>query len=241
MNFGGSLDLVTITSVIIFFSAIIMSLTLNYSTAVQKDYPLFVSSRIKIMASYIKKVFDSLDTENTYTTNFRRHMNIIGGFIIAFFVMLNLIVGFRDILTLLPKSMFITLAYYAVGAGILFFIGRLTFKEITRAHGSLAIILANQSFTRNIARSKRIIKAAALSLALIVIGLFSPLVIFLLDLPKVWGLASIVIVAIGIFIIRDSITHINSSLRDNAYPQYQKLSPINYRSYSTKVSSGKKV
>lgn len=233
MLFGGTLDLVTITSVIIFISAIIMSVSLNYSSSIKQDHTLFVSPRIKIMASYIKKVFDSLDMENTYTDNFRRHMNIMSGFIIAFLIFLNLIIGFTDIISLLPNRLIGTIIYYAAGAAILGSIGHLIIKELKKAHASLAIILANQSFTRNITRAKKIIKSCTYSFVLIVAGLFFPLALFLLGLPKIFGLISIVIVAIGLYILRDSVTNIDSSLRDNTYPKYEKFSHIHLKKYST--------
>jgi CPA2 family monovalent cation:H+ antiporter-2 len=232
MLFGGSLDLVTITSVIIFFSAIIMSFTLNYSSSIKQEQSFLISTKIKIMASYIKKVFDSLDIENMYTDNFRKHVNIVSGFIIAFLVFLNLIVGFTDIVTLFPDRLIGSIIYYAVGAGILAFIGHYIVKELRKAHASLAVILANQSFTRNIARAKKIIKAFSISFLLIVIGLFFPLLIFLTGIPKAWGLISLLIVGIGLYILRDSVTHIDSSLRDNSYPKYEKFSHIHLKKYS---------
>ncbi|MFH1916588.1 MAG: cation:proton antiporter [Nanoarchaeota archaeon] len=228
-------DLVTITSVIIFVSAIVMTITLNHATAMQSrlSQTEFLSTKVKIFASYLKKVFDGLDLENTYTISFRKVLNVIGGFIIAFLVITNLIISFSGVLNIMGHHIILTLGYYAIGAILLAFVGWNIYNYSKKAHATLAIILANQSFTRNIHRSKRIIKAASAGFFLILIGLFLPFFLFLAKLPKAAGLISLVIVALGLFIIKKSIGHIDSSLKDNAYPKYEKYNSFTIKKYHT--------
>lgn len=235
-RFNTGMDLVTITSVIIFLSAILMSFTLKYADAVKGGLSAknAINTKIKIVASYIKEVFDGLDIETTYSINLKRHLNIIGGLVIAFFVFLNLFNRVYEILALDSRHVVLTILYYLVYAAILGSIAYFTYKQGKKAYHNLTVALANLSFTRDVRRTKRIIKASVLSFLFIIAGLFFPLAIFLGGISKWWGIVSVVLVAIGIAIIRQVLTHMDSSLKDHSYPQYEKFTAVHLKKYREK-------
>jgi Kef-type K+ transport system membrane component KefB len=240
-RFNTGYDLVTITSVIIFLSAVLMSFTLNYATSVQATFTRHkhtgFDTKFKIVASYIKEAFDGLDVETTYTALLKKHINIMGGLFIAFFVFLNLFVSFQSVTAIIGPYLLLKIVYWLIAAAILAVIAYDIYKQGKKAYGNLTIVLSNLSFTRNVTRTKRIIKAAFFSIILMLMGLFFPLVIFLADLPKAYGIISILLVALGLYIIKINLGRMDSHLKDRQYPTYQKFDSTHLKKYHSSAES----
>ncbi|MFH1072390.1 MAG: cation:proton antiporter [Nanoarchaeota archaeon] len=234
MKLDVGIDLVTLTSVIIFLSAILMSFTLNYATSVQNTFSAHtrtaINTKIKMVASYVKGVFEELDLENTYTIRFKKQLNFIGGLFIAFFVFLNIFVRFMEIAA---REVLYQIAYLMVALAVLGALGYILYTQSKKAYRTLTIILANQTFTRDVRRSKKILQSSIVSFFLIFLGLSFPLVIFLAGLSKPWGFVSVGLVVVGLVNFARNFIHINSSLKDNMFPKYTKLTQVNFKKYST--------
>ncbi len=75
-GFNLGIDIVTITSVIIFVTAVIMSISVAYSSRLNSTWsatktPSYLNNSISQLAWYVRNFFEQIDTENTETKRFK--------------------------------------------------------------------------------------------------------------------------------------------------------------------------
>jgi CPA2 family monovalent cation:H+ antiporter-2 len=200
--FNPGIDLVTISAIIIFVTAVFMSIALKYNSFIQtilnKSRQAHVLTSMSNISHYIRSMFDELDTEDGYTRRLREKVySMFGQFFLIIFILISSNKLISYIANLIASKIY---SYIIVGLSVLaiiFFVIRF-YREIKEAQILLVHLLSNIDPRRDTARTKRVIRNMLLGLFLLIFGLFSPLIIFAFNLNIYFIIASFVLIFSGI-------------------------------------------
>jgi len=187
--FGLGIDLVTITAAIIFISAIIMSISINYSEKIHSKLnsglPLKTKLKLERMSDYLRKFFDQLEIETYFTKKLKSDSKIVFAMVIlavlAFFVLRRISIFIK--LNFHPIALY---SYYLLCSVLMLYLLRLTYKKIREVHHTLSVILTNVDSSRNLKKCYKIINNLVLTLSLFLVAMLFPLLMFALNL-NVWA------------------------------------------------------
>lgn len=184
-KFGLGVDLLTITAAIIFISAVLMSVAINYSggiyNAINSKMPVRTKIRLERIAGYMRRFFDQMETENFFTKKLKSDsklaLSLIALALLIFFI-------FRRI-SLMLKSNYTSIAlysFYSIGAVVMLYLFILIFKRLKGLHRTLIVILTNVDNSRNLKKCARILNALLLSLLFFFSAMLFPFAMFTLNL-----------------------------------------------------------
>jgi Kef-type K+ transport system membrane component KefB len=226
--FNTSLDFVTITAALIFLTTIVMSLTVSRSKKIyeflESRNPSIFKRKIHAMANYFSAFFEQLDTENSYTNKFKTYASkaaIYAMISVMMLIGIHKLTGWLikiDVATLFIAGILITLL------SIVVFFLYLTYVDGKEAYRLSVNITSYVDKSMNVRRAGRTLRYLMFGLVTVSIGLISPGILFILQLPVIYSIIPVGIVALGIFIMSRVFKLLNSF--SNEYvgfvPEYKK-------------------
>jgi CPA2 family monovalent cation:H+ antiporter-2 len=240
-KFEIGIDMMSISAAIVFITALLMSLTLNYSDKLyaptRDNMPYKFRQKIDKFADYIKAISEELDLDNKYSRGLKKNFMMT---LISIVIILLTIFGWRSLavwMAINGVSYVLINIGYVVTLGI---IAILLFYTIFMMHNvikSLAEIFDNAANIRSTFHSKKIVKKAFLGFGVFWTALLWPFIMFLMGLAAVYLVVSYVLLSLSIW----QFHKISSSMSDNLdvsknyLPNYKKSG---YRSNAKAVNQG---
>ncbi len=221
-----SLDLITITTAVIFLSTLITSLAISSSPAAWSHLAgsklLRKKSKLSTLSSFVRNIFEEIDMNSAQSLALKRN---ISGAILLFFASIMSVAVWRKADLLVNPSQWGpwgAAGSYAILTSTVALFLLLKVKKTRRVLHALALVLANRSFTRNVRRSQRIVTHLYWALMLALYALFFPLLVLLFDL-NYFSLVvpGLLLLGAALLFLR-CFALIETSLNDVAYPQYQR-------------------
>jgi len=186
LKFDIGIDLISISAAIIAISAIVMSLTINYSDKIYQPaverLPWKIRKNMDKFAEYIKTVSEELDLDNKYSRSLR---STLAKATLTFMMLLLVIFGYRKFQTYVALTPAANIFVYAI---VLVLVGWLLFHFIMVMRTvltALAEIFDNATNTRSVFQSRVIVKRAFIGSGIFFIALLWPFAMFLFDMKPV--------------------------------------------------------
>ena len=213
-KFGLGVDLVTITAAIIFISAILMPIGINYSesihNALQSRVPLKTKLKLERISSYMRKFFDQMDIETFFTKKLKSESKLAFMLIIltifAFFVLrrMSLLIKFN-------YHPLVLYAFYAISAALMLYLLNLVYKRLKLVHHTLSVILTNVDNSRNLKKCTKILNNLLLTLLLFFSAMLFPFAMFALNLNAWTNIIPFILVAWAFYYIKNLVILIDGS------------------------------
>ena len=186
-KFGIDIDLVTITSAIIFISAILMSIGINYSgnlhNALNSRLPLRTKLKLERLSNYMRNFFDQMEIENFFTKKLKHESKL--ALTLTLLTMLIFFVLRRISLIVKLISPLVLYIFYVMGTIIIIYLLNLVYKRLKILHNTLSIILTNVDNSKNLKKCTKILNNLLIALSLFFSAMLFPFAIFALNL-NVW-------------------------------------------------------
>ena len=216
-KFGIGLDLVTITAAIIFISAMLMSIFINYSenlhNALNSRISLKARLKLERISNYMRKFFDQIEIENFFTKKLRSESKLflilVILFTFTFFILrrISLIIQFNN-------KPFILYSFYVISSIILIYILNLIYKRLKVMHYTLSVILTNVDNSKNLKKCKKILNNLLIALMLLFLGMLFPFVIFIFNLKTWTNTIPFALIITALYYIKSLVLMIDSSSSD---------------------------
>jgi len=223
LKFNIGINLISISAAIIAISAIVMSLTINYSDKIYQPaverLPWKIRKNMDKFAEYIKTVSEELDLDNKYSRSLR---STLANATLTFMMLLLVIFGYRKFqsyVTLAPAANIFLYATILVLAGWILFHFIMVMRKVLTA---LAEVFDNATNTRSVYQSRIIVKRAFIGSGIFFIALLWPFAMFLFDMKPILLTASFVLLTIAFW----QFHKISQAMHDNVdtikdkYPTY---------------------
>ena len=184
-KFGVGMDLVTITASIIFISAILMSISINYSEQVYSVISSKLPKRIKMnlarISGYTRRLFDQLEIENYFTNKLKTESKI--AFMIFMYILLTLFILRKafSFVRFMNSNILLIMLYIISAAAILFLLS-LFYKSLIGIHQTLSVILTHVDSSRNLKKCTMLLNSMLIALSLMLSALLFPFAIFIFAL-----------------------------------------------------------
>lgn len=208
-GFGIAIDLVTITSVLIFISALMMSMSIAYSTRIHNTWattkPAILNNTLSQLSSYVRNFFDQIDTENRNTRNFKTSLM---SSIFTLLILIYLFVGWNKVIGILDSFNIFGMIVYGVHSLFILFICLdlySLYKRVLTTQEALIRVLTTIDRMMNHRKSRLIVENLLLAGVFFFIALFFPLGIFLFALPLWTTGVSFVLLAISLLYLNGAI------------------------------------
>ncbi|MBI2661274.1 cation:proton antiporter [Candidatus Woesearchaeota archaeon] len=184
-KFALGIDLVTITAVMIFITAIMMSLSINYT---DKIYSVFsskvpISTRLRFgrISDYMRKFFDQIEIEHYLTKKLRSEyktaLSLMAVAVISFFALR------RGSLLVRPEyGHYALYGYYAVSAALMLYILNRVYRKLKEMHNTLSVVLTNIDSSRNLKKCTRMLNSLLISSLFLFTATLLPFVMFAANL-----------------------------------------------------------
>ena len=187
-GFNLGIDIVTITSVIIFGTAVFMSLSVTYSKGVNTIWsctktPEYISNGFSHLAWYVRSFFDHIDTENSETTRFKQAFYST---LLTILLLAYLFVGWdkaRGIIIALEISSVWVYVLHGVVAALGISLMYVIYKKIIYTRDALISVMTNMDRMMNHRKSQKILTNLCFVGVFFICALFFPIVIYLTGLP----------------------------------------------------------
>ncbi|MBI2657711.1 cation:proton antiporter [Candidatus Woesearchaeota archaeon] len=220
-KFGLGIDLVTITASIIFITAILMSIGINYSSnlhsMLNSRVPIKARLKMERLSNYMRKFFDQMEIENFFTKKLRYDSKIslmlLIVVLLAFFVL-------RRISLMVEANSMVLYAFYAVGAALVIYLLSLLYRRLNSMRHTLSVILTNVDSSRNMKKCTRILSSLLLALLLLFSAMLFPFAMFALNLSPWMNAIPFVLMVISFYYFRDLVV-----LIDGTHHQMPSYSP----------------
>lgn len=205
-KFGLGIDLVTITASIIFISAIIMSMSINYSesinSALGSRVPLKTKLKLERVSNYMRKFFDQVEIESHFTKKMKSESK---GFFIIVLVALFALFMLRRISLLIKAAFpsFVLYGFYAIGAILMFYLLYLIYRRMAALHHTLSVIMTNVDSSRNLKRCTKILNTLLIGLGLFFSAMLFPFAMFAFNLNPWANLVPLVLVIAAFYYMRN--------------------------------------
>ena len=184
-KFGVGIDLVTITAAIIFISAILMSIGINYSenlhNALNSRAPLKTKLKLERISNYMRKFFDQLEIESFSTKKLRSDSKYTLMLVIltlfTFFILRrsSLMIGHK-------YNVLVLYSFYVASAAIMIYLLNLVYKRLKALHHTLSVILTNVDSSKNLKKCTKILNNLLIALLLFFSAMLFPFAMFALNL-----------------------------------------------------------
>ncbi len=233
IGFNLGVDLVSIASVTIFISALFMSFTIKRYA---KSYEMVKSAtpwklrklhmKIESISNFIHLAFQEIDTENSQTLLFKKSI------VTTLLAIMNMIF-IHYFWTKLVVSLVGGLYY--IGLSLFLFI-ELMLLYLTIVHGKVAIktllvIFINMNLRGTLKKSKHLLWMLFLFFVFSLTALYSPLVIFLFNLPLSILFISGLFLVISIILLYNIIKDISSGFTYSGSTNYSKFDKLKSRNF----------
>ena len=219
-KFGIGIDLVTITAAIIFISAILMSIGINYSeslhNALNSRVPMKAKLKLERISSYMRKFFDQLEIENFFTKKLMSESKLtLMLMILALFTFFVL----RRILSMIEVKYHAIVLYalYSISAALMLYLLSLVYKRLKALHHTLSVILTNVDSSKNLKKCTRILNNLLLALLLFFSAMLFPFAMFALNLNTWANILPFIFVIASFYYIRNLIILIDGTHSDLSY------------------------
>ena len=213
-KFGLGIDLVTITASIIFITAILMSIAINYSENLHKSLnsraPLKSRLKLERLSDYMRRFFDQVEIENFFTKKLRAESKIaLMLFILTlftFFVLrrISLIIKFN-------YHAFVLYAFYILSAALILYLLNLIYNKTKAIHNTLSVILTNVDHSRNLKKCAKIINNLLLALLVFFSAMLFPFAMFALNLNTWTNIMPFLLVLVSFYYIRNLVILIDGA------------------------------
>lgn len=201
-GFNLGIDIVTITSVLIFVTAIIMSISVAYSTKITNAWSAtktsgYLNTSLSQLAWYVRSFFDQIDTENSET---RRFKHAFFHFIIVLLLGAYLFVGWNKAITFATsfevdeKFIYIIHGAFAVISLLLL---TLCYKKMRQTQETMIRVLTGLDRMMNHKKSEKILTNMFFVSIFFIAALFFPVVLYLFNLPLWTNVISFVLLGIS--------------------------------------------
>ncbi len=184
-KFGLGIDLVTITAVIIFITAITMSIGINYSESLHSAFsnkaPIKLRLKLEKAAEYIRKFFDQLEIEHFITKKLRHDSKMASVFAAAALFSFFLLRRISFLILSEYPNKYLLYVFYAFSALALFYLLRLVYKRLRTVHNTLSIILTHVDSSRSIKKCTKVLNSFLLASLLFFLAMLFPFTIFALN------------------------------------------------------------
>ena len=205
-KFGLGIDLVTITASIIFISAVLMSIAINYSgnihTAINSKTPMRTRARLERISNYMRKFFDQMEIENFFTKKLKYESKLALTFMIitlfSFFILRRISLFINA-----NYSQIVLYLFYAAGAIVIICLFSLIFKRLQELHHTLAVILTNVDNSRNLKKCTRILNNLLLALLFFSSAMLFPFAMFMLNFNTWANILPFAFIAIAFYYTRN--------------------------------------
>lgn len=205
-KFNLGVDLVTITAAIIFITAILMSVGINYSSNAHSflNARMPIKARLKLerISNYLRGFFDQLETENFFTKKLRAEANLALVLIIlataVFFVLRRIALAIE-----LNSPVMALYPFYALSMALMAYLLFLVYKRLRAVHYTLAVILTHVDASRNLKKCTKIINDLSLALMLFFSAMLFPFAMFAFSMGQWANIMPFVLVAAASFYVRN--------------------------------------
>ncbi len=213
-KFSVGIDLVTITAAIIFISAIIMSISINYSSnlysALNSKLPLRTRLRFERLSDYMRRFFDQTEIENFFTKKLRNESKM--AFILIILALLAFFILRKISLEISAKYHAIVLyAFYVISAALMLYLLNLIYKKFKNIHHILAVILTNVDSSKNIKKCEKILNNLLLALLIFFLAMLSPFAMFAFDLSPWANIIPFALVTALFYYLRSLVVLVDGS------------------------------
>ena len=199
-------DLVTITAAIIFISAILMSIGINYSesmhNALNSRLPIRTKLKLERISDYMRKFFDQMEIENFFTKKLRAESKIALALAImalfAFFTLRR--ISFLIEYNLNPLALYL---FYTLSAALMIYLLNLIYKRLKAMHYTLSVVLTSVDSSRNIKKCTSLLNNLSIALLLLFLAMLSPFAMFAFNLNQWYNLVPFAFILIAFYYIRN--------------------------------------
>jgi monovalent cation:H+ antiporter-2, CPA2 family len=230
-NFGITIDLVTITAILIFISSIIMSFGVKHTgkvhTAMSNNNPGRFKRKMNLLGNFIGSFLEQLDTESTFTNRFKIYASkTMQLFIVFLFVLVGAhkLVGF---LKHVHTSHFLIYAAILSLSAIAVFVLYLVYYNGREVYHLSVKISANIDRSMNEKRADKTLRYITIGLLIIVLGFLAPVVVFIAGWSAIWSLIPVAIVIIGLYVLSRAFRLLGSFSQEymGKVQKYEKYNP----------------
>lgn len=235
LKFNIGVDIISIAAAIIAISAVVMSLTINYSDRIYQPaverLPWKIRKGMDRFAEYIKAVSEELDLDNKYSRGLKK---ILGKALLTFMELLLIIFGYRKLMPFIDASSQVNIFIYAtvlvLFGGVLFHFIMVMRKVLT----ALAEVFNNATNNKSVYQSRKIVKRAFIGSGILFVALLWPFVMFLFDMSPVFLAVSFGLLSVSIwqFYRISQLMHDNIDAIKDKYHVF-----VHYNSKDTRTSS----
>ncbi len=220
-GFGMSIDIVTITSVIIFATAVIMSISVASSSRVSDVWsatktPTYLNNSFSQLATYVRSFFDQIDTENAETKKFK---TAFFGTAFSMLLVAYIFVGWDKGIGLAYTFELATPLIYLIHAGftgITIFALLIVYKKVRHTQETIVRVLTGMDRMMNHKKSQRILQNMFFVSVFFVSALFFPLIMYIAHLPAWTNIVSFVLLGIS-FTFFNLTTRVLSTYKTDNY------------------------
>lgn len=208
-GFNLGIDIVTITSVIIFVTAVIMSISVAYSSRLNTTWSAakttgYLNTSLSQLAWYVRNFFEEIDTENSETKRFKKSFFST---MVVIMLFAYIFVGWDKTITLARNFDAAQYVFYLIHAlfGVLTALGIFViYKKARHTQETMIRVLTGIDRMMNQKKSQRILHNLFFVAVFFVSALFFPIFMYMFHLP-VWTDA-IAFLLLGISYVYFSIT-----------------------------------
>jgi len=189
-KFNIGTDLMSISAAIIFITAVLMSLTLNYSNKLyhptNDNMPYGFKKKLDKYSGYIRTVSEQLDLDNKYSQSLK---NNVFGSMLGVLILLLTVFGWRKVVNTMVSynisATTIMIGYLTTLIIITVVLFYLLFKakKIMKSFGDM---FCNATNHRNTVQSRQIVHRAFVAFGVLTIALIFPFIMFMFDLKTIY-------------------------------------------------------
>lgn len=220
-GFGMSIDIVTITSVIIFATAVIMSISVASSSRVSDVWsatktPTYLNNSFSQLANYVRSFFDQIDTENAETKKFKNAFFSTG---FALLLLAYIFVGWDKGISLAHVFELTAPFIYLIHAGFIgmaLFALLIVYKKVRHTQETIVRVLTGMDRMMNHKKSQRILQNLFLVSVFFVSALFFPVVMYIARLPAWTNIVSFILLGMS-FAFFNLTTRVLSTYKTDNY------------------------
>ena len=213
-KFGLGADLVSITASIIFITAILTSIGLNYSeglhSALNSRFPLRAKMKMENISNYMRKFFDQTEIENFFTKKLKSESKLA---LMLIIIILFASIILRNIALMIKNNLnaIVLYIFYLLSAGLIIYMLSLIYKKMKSLHHTLSVILTNVDSSRNLKKCKSILNNLLLALLLFFLAMLFPFAMFAFNLSQWFNITSFALVILAFWRIKNIVALIDNS------------------------------
>ncbi|MBI4143250.1 cation:proton antiporter [Candidatus Woesearchaeota archaeon] len=206
-KFDIGVDLVTVTAAIIFISAILMSISINYSESLHNLFssraPISTRLRLERVSDYMRRFFDQMEIENFSTKKLGAESKM--AFMLAILTLFTFFI-LRRLSLIIQENYNAAFLYifYALSSMLIIYLASLIFKKLKSMHGAVSFILTNVDSSRNLKKCRRILNSMLLAMFLFFSAMLFPFAMFALNLNAWANIIPFILIIGALYFVKGS-------------------------------------